>query len=99
MKNIQFTYLEWRRYGKSVDSAENRLLRFDSSTDRDYWRDKFNSLGGPAEAQDVEPDDSAVTAKYDLDDFYTDCFKEGDRCPSGHFYYEIPPRESFLLEN
>ena len=99
MKNIQYSYLEWCRYGRYVNSIEDRLLRFESATDRDYWEDRLNGYEGSSEARNVESNDPFLIAKYDFEDFYTDRFKEGDRCPSGHFYYEIPPRESFMLEN
>ena len=77
-------------------SIDDRLLRFESEADRDYWLEKFNDRDGLVHAYKIDSVDSTFESKYDLDDFYSDRFEEGDRCPSGHFYYEIPPRDGYF---
>ena len=93
MKKIEYCYLEWCKQG-GTSTIDDRLLRFELASDRDYWLEKFNLVDRLGHARVVDESDPSIAVKYDLEDFYTDRFSEGDRCPSGHFYYEIPPREN-----
>ena len=92
MKKIEYCYLEWCKRGET-STVDDRLLRFESLADRDYWLEEFNRADSLGVARVVDQNDSEIAAKYNLEDFYNDRFTEGDRCPSGHFYFEIPPRE------
>lgn len=93
MKKITYTYLEWFQEDAANPSCDDRLIRFESESDRDYWLHVFNDVDGVTHAVAVDEDE--VARKYDLEDFYNDNAKEGERCPSGHFYFEVPPREEF----